>query len=71
MFGFLGLSKDVVKTLKGSYCLFNLSAMLTSLDEYHIYMAENSRVSIAGLNTGNVDYVARSIAEVLEKTDNV
>ncbi|OJJ58699.1 hypothetical protein ASPSYDRAFT_78688 [Aspergillus sydowii CBS 593.65] len=56
MFGFLGLSKDVVKTLK---------------DEYHIYMAENSRVSIAGLNTGNVDYVARSIAEVLEKTHNV
>ncbi|BCS18273.1 uncharacterized protein APUU_11101A [Aspergillus puulaauensis] len=52
MFGFLGLSKDAVKTLK---------------DEYHIYMAENSRVSIAGLNTGNVDYVARSIAEVLAK----
>ncbi|KAL4911898.1 pyridoxal phosphate-dependent transferase [Aspergillus aurantiobrunneus] len=50
MFGFLGLSRHVVKVLK---------------DEYHIYMAENSRISIAGLNTGNVDYVARSIGEVL------
>jgi hypothetical protein len=37
----------------------------TLLEEYHIYMAGNSRVSIAGLNTKNVDYVARSIAEVL------
>lgn len=66
MFGFLGLSKDVVKTLKGLYSPADLSE-LTFLDEYHIYMAENSRVSIAGLNTGNVDYVARSIAEVLAK----
>ncbi|KAL2834266.1 pyridoxal phosphate-dependent transferase [Aspergillus cavernicola] len=52
MFGFLGLSRDIVRILK---------------DEYHIYMAENSRVSIAGLNSGNVDYVARSIAEVLAR----
>lgn len=66
MFGFLGLSKDVVKTLKGWYCSINIRGKLTPIDEYHIYMAENSRVSIAGLNTGNVDYVARSIAEVLK-----
>ncbi|KAL4943218.1 hypothetical protein BDV06DRAFT_234917 [Aspergillus oleicola] len=52
MFGFLGLSREVVKTLK---------------DEYHIYMAENSRISIAGLNTRNVEYVAKSIGEVLAR----
>ncbi|KAL3447311.1 pyridoxal phosphate-dependent transferase [Aspergillus insuetus] len=52
MFGFLGLSPNVVRILK---------------EEYHIYMAGNSRVSIAGLNTKNVDYVARSIAEVLAR----
>ncbi|KAL4735380.1 pyridoxal phosphate-dependent transferase [Aspergillus similis] len=52
MFGFLGLERQVVRALK---------------DEYHIYMAENSRISIAGLNTGNVDYVARSIGEVLAR----
>ncbi|KAL4880776.1 pyridoxal phosphate-dependent transferase [Aspergillus karnatakaensis] len=55
MFGFLGLSPEVVRTLK---------------EEYHIYMAENSRVSIAGLNTGNVEYVARSIGEVLAREQN-
>ncbi|KAJ0421731.1 pyridoxal phosphate-dependent transferase [Aspergillus carlsbadensis] len=52
MFGFLGLSPNVVRILK---------------EEYHIYMAGNSRVSIAGLNTKNVDYVAKSIAEVLAR----
>ncbi|CEL01192.1 hypothetical protein ASPCAL00780 [Aspergillus calidoustus] len=52
MFGFLGLSRNVIRILK---------------EEYHIYMAGNSRVSIAGLNTKNVDYVARSIAEVLAR----
>ncbi|KAL4784381.1 pyridoxal phosphate-dependent transferase [Aspergillus varians] len=52
MFGFLGLSRDVVRILK---------------DEYHIYMAENSRISIAGLNTENVEYVARSIGQVLTR----
>ncbi|KAL4750352.1 hypothetical protein BDW72DRAFT_203990 [Aspergillus terricola var. indicus] len=52
MFGFLGLERQVVRVLK---------------DEYHIYMAENSRISIAGLNAENVDYVARSIGEVLTR----
>ncbi|KAL4965672.1 pyridoxal phosphate-dependent transferase [Aspergillus stella-maris] len=52
MFGFLGLSRRVVKTLK---------------EEYHIYMAENSRISIAGLNMSNVEYVAKSIGEVLAR----
>ncbi|KAL4794738.1 pyridoxal phosphate-dependent transferase [Aspergillus venezuelensis] len=52
MFGFLGLSREVVRTLK---------------EEYHIYMAENSRISIAGLNTSNVEYVAKSIGEVLAR----
>ncbi|KAL4807226.1 pyridoxal phosphate-dependent transferase [Aspergillus unguis] len=52
MFGFLGLEREAVRVLK---------------DDYHIYMAENSRISIAGLNTANVDYVAKSIGEVLQK----
>ncbi|QMW28328.1 hypothetical protein AFCA_003881 [Aspergillus flavus] len=53
MFGFLGLSPAVVQKLK---------------DKYHIYMASNSRVSIAGLNPSNVEYVARSIAECLNES---
>lgn len=39
--------------------------MLPILEQYHIYMAQNSRISIAGLNTGNVEYVAQSIAKCL------
>ncbi|KAL3475758.1 hypothetical protein BJX99DRAFT_259016 [Aspergillus californicus] len=40
---------------------------LKTMKEYHIYMAENSRISIAGLNSGNVEYAARSIGEVLAR----
>lgn len=38
-------------------------------EKYHIYMADNSRISIAGLNPRNVEYVARSIAEVLQREE--
>ncbi|THW27734.1 aromatic-amino-acid aminotransferase [Aureobasidium pullulans] len=51
MFGFLGLSPVVVRRLR---------------DEYHIYMAESSRISIAGLNPGNVEYVASCIVRCLQ-----
>ncbi|KAL2434878.1 Aspartate aminotransferase, mitochondrial [Exophiala dermatitidis] len=46
MFGCLGLSKEVVLKLR---------------EQYHIYMADNSRISIAGLNESNVAYVAKAI----------
>ncbi|KZN86242.1 Aspartate aminotransferase [Penicillium chrysogenum] len=52
MFGFLGLSPSVVLRLR---------------EQYHIYMADNSRISIAGLNNQNVDYVGKSIAECLKQ----
>ncbi|EXJ71670.1 uncharacterized protein A1O5_05478 [Cladophialophora psammophila CBS 110553] len=35
-------------------------------DQYHIYLADNSRISIAGLNESNVAYVARAITECLQ-----
>lgn len=69
MFGFLGLSPDVVQELKGTfYRIDRLHTLLTSFHavQYHIYMASNSRVSIAGLNDQNVEYVGRSIAECLK-----
>ncbi|CAG8018591.1 unnamed protein product [Penicillium nalgiovense] len=52
MFGFLGLSPSVVLRLR---------------EQYHIYMADNSRISIAGLNKQNVEYVGQSIAECLKQ----
>ncbi|OOQ87327.1 Aspartate aminotransferase, cytoplasmic [Penicillium brasilianum] len=51
MFGFLGLSPEVVLKLK---------------NEYHVYMAANSRISIAGLNPSNAEYVAHSITQCLK-----
>ncbi|CAM9003949.1 unnamed protein product [Rhodiola kirilowii] len=32
--------------------------------EYHIYMTRNGRISMAGVTTGNVGYLANAIHEV-------
>jgi aspartate aminotransferase len=50
MFSFLGISKEQIIRLR---------------EEFHVYMVESSRVNIAGINSSNVDYVADSIAAVL------
>ncbi|CAK9070449.1 Aspartate aminotransferase [Durusdinium trenchii] len=46
MFTFTGLTKDQVVRM---------------VEEFHIYMTADGRISMAGLNPGNVDYVAESI----------
>ncbi len=51
MFSFLGITKEQVVRLR---------------EEFHVYMVESSRINIAGINHGNVDYVADSIAAVLK-----
>jgi aspartate aminotransferase len=51
MFSFLGITKEQVIRLR---------------EEFHVYMIESSRINIAGINHSNVDYVADSIAAVLE-----
>jgi aspartate aminotransferase len=50
MFSFLGITAQQVQQLE---------------DEYSIYMVGSSRMSIAGIGNGNVDYLARSIAKIL------
>lgn len=50
MFSFLGITPEQVQLLQ---------------DEYSIYMVGSSRMSIAGIANGNVDYLAQSIAKVL------
>ncbi|KAH8599089.1 aromatic-amino-acid aminotransferase [Bisporella sp. PMI_857] len=56
-----------IKNQSGMFCILGLSpaevAHLQSV--YHIYMAENSRISIAGMNRANVEYVARAIDETV------
>lgn len=50
MFSFTGLSGAQVQELR---------------EKHHIYMLSNGRMSLSGLNEGNVAYVARAIRDVL------
>jgi aspartate aminotransferase len=50
MFTFTGLTKPQVERM---------------VNEFHIYMTADGRISVAGLNPGNVDYVAESIDAVV------
>ncbi|TVY57327.1 Aspartate aminotransferase [Lachnellula suecica] len=52
MFSFTGLSESQVLKLR---------------DEAHVYMTKNGRISMAGLNTGNVDYVAKAVDKVVRE----
>lgn len=51
MFSFLGISREQVVRLR---------------EEFHVYMVESSRINVAGINSGNVNYVADSIAAILK-----
>lgn len=50
MFSFTGLKPSQVKVLK---------------EKYHIYMTDNGRISMAGVSTKNVAYLAKSIDDVV------
>lgn len=49
MFAYTGLNKDQVNELR---------------EKYAIYMTMDGRISIAGLNTGNLPYVAEAFHKV-------
>lgn len=53
MFSFTGLTEPEVEKLR---------------KDYHIYMTKNGRISMAGLNTKNVDYFAKSLDSVVRET---
>lgn len=53
MFTFTGLNEAQVAKLRA---------------DHHIYMTKNGRVSMAGLNTRNVEYVASAINQVVKST---
>ncbi|KAJ2088999.1 Aspartate aminotransferase, cytoplasmic [Coemansia sp. S100] len=56
MFSFTGLSKLQVDTLR---------------NQYHLYMTDDGRISVAGLNSHNIDYVAQSIDAVVRSSYNI
>ena len=35
--------------------------------EHHIYMTKNGRISVAGLTTSNIGYVAKCMKDVIER----
>ncbi|MEQ8515983.1 MAG: aminotransferase class I/II-fold pyridoxal phosphate-dependent enzyme, partial [Chromatocurvus sp.] len=51
MFSFLGLSEENVRRLR---------------EEHSVYMLGSSRINVAGVNAGNIDYLAKAIASVLQ-----
>jgi aspartate aminotransferase, cytoplasmic len=52
MFSFTGLSETQVAKLR---------------EEAHVYMTKNGRISMAGLNTRNVDYFAKAVDKVVRE----
>jgi aspartate aminotransferase, cytoplasmic len=53
MFSFTGLTQPQVQRMK---------------EEFHIYMTNNGRISMAGLNSKNVEYFAKAIDKVVRET---
>ncbi|OAA35926.1 aspartate aminotransferase [Metarhizium rileyi] len=54
---------------KGMYCFLSFSdtQLLRLREEFHVYLASNGRISMAGLNRGNVDYFARAVDQVVRE----
>ncbi|KAF4766077.1 hypothetical protein HAV15_010754 [Penicillium sp. str.  len=53
MFSFTGLSEEQVMTLRS---------------KWHVYMTKNGRISMAGLNTNNIDYFAEAVDSVVRES---
>ncbi|EAW13846.1 aspartate aminotransferase [Aspergillus clavatus NRRL 1] len=53
MFSFTGLTEPQVKVLR---------------EKWHVYMTKNGRISMAGLNTNNLDYFAEAVDSVVRET---
>lgn len=53
MFSFTGLSEKQVLKIR---------------EDAHVYMTKNGRISMAGLNTNNVDYFAKAVDKVVRET---
>ncbi|KAI7005978.1 PLP-dependent transferase, partial [Hortaea werneckii] len=55
MFSFTGLNEQQVQKLR---------------EQFHIYMTKNGRISMAGLNTKNIEYFAKAVDSVVRETAN-
>lgn len=53
----------------GMFCYSGLTKqeVMRVADEYHVYFTHDGRISMAGLTTKNIDYVAESIKAVIDQ----
>ena len=52
MFSYTGLNPNQIKCL---------------VEEYHIYLPKDGRISLSGINTNNVEYVAKAINDAVRR----
>lgn len=50
-----------------SYTGLNQQQVQHLVEEYHVYLPKDGRISLCGLNTGNVEYVAKAIHDAVTK----
>ncbi|MEH6582775.1 MAG: amino acid aminotransferase [Halioglobus sp.] len=62
-----GRDFDFIQREKGMFSFLGLSAAQAQClrEEYSVYMLDSSRINVAGVNAGNIDYLAESVASVL------
>lgn len=50
----------------GMFCYMGLSAEQCAqlIGKHHVYLTSNGRISLTGLTTANVDYVANAVLDV-------
>lgn len=69
MFGYMGISSAQISYLESKFPHYFTGLvrklMICAAAKYHIYMADTSRISIAGLNDGNVKYVAQALDDAV------
>ena len=53
MFSFLGVTQNQIQEL---------------INKYAIYLVDSSRINVASINKGNIDYVTESIVNVIKIT---
>ena len=47
-----------------AYTGFNQAQVEKLRESYHIYLTDNGRINVAGLNSNNIDYVAKAFHKV-------
>ncbi len=63
---------DHLLTQRGMFSFTGISPELIALlqRDYHIYMLDNGRISLAGLNTGNIERFAQAVGQVIKQLND-